>query len=105
MAVGLLSASEFNNVVSEGGKLIVIDFWAAWCGPCKMLSPIIDELSDEMSDVAFYKVNVDEERALASHFGISSIPTVLMVKDQKLVSQFVGYADKETVRSRINEVK
>ena len=105
MAVSNLGANEFNNAVSVGGRLIVIDFWAGWCGPCKMLSPIIDELSDEMTDVTFYKVNVDEERALASHFGISSIPTVLMIKDQKLVNQFVGYADKETVRARINEAK
>lgn len=105
MAVSNLSANEFNNAVSASGKLIVIDFWASWCGPCKMLSPIMDELSDEMTDVTFYKVNVDEERELASHFGISSIPTVLMIKDQKLVNQFVGYADKPTVQARINEVK
>ena len=105
MAVSNLSANEFNNAVSTSGKLIVIDFWASWCGPCKMLSPIMDELSDEMTDVTFYKVNVDEERELASHFGISSIPTVLMIKDQKLVNQFVGYADKPTVQARINEVK
>ena len=105
MAVSNLSANEFNNAVSTSGKLIVIDFWASWCGPCKMLSPIMDELSDEMTDVTFYKVNVDEERERASHFGISSIPTVLMIKDQKLVNQFVGYADKPTVQARINEVK
>ena len=105
MAVSNLSANEFNNAVSTSGRLIVIDFWASWCGPCKMLSPIMDELSDEMTDVTFYKVNVDEERELASHFGISSIPTVLMIKDQKLVNQFVGYADKPTVQARINEVK
>ena len=105
MAVSNLSANEFNNAVSTSGKLIVIDFWASWCGPCKMLSPIMDELSDEMTDVTFYKVNVDEERELASHFGISSIPTGLMIKDQKLVNQFVGYADKPTVQARINEVK
>ena len=105
MAVSNLGANEFNNAVSTSGRLIVIDFWASWCGPCKMLSPIMYELSDEMTDVTFYKVNVDEERALASHFGISSIPTVLMIKDQKLVSQFVGYADKPTIQARINEVK
>lgn len=105
MAVKDLTANEFNAAVSVPGKLLVIDFWASWCGPCKMLSPVIDALSEEMTDVSFYKVNVDDERALASHFGVSSIPTVVMIKDQKIVNQFVGYADKATVRSRISECK
>lgn len=105
MAVKDLTAKEFNDAVSVPEKLLVIDFWASWCGPCKMLSPIIDDLSEEMSDITFYKVNVDEERALAGHFGVSSIPTVVMIKDQKIVNEFVGYADKATVRNRIEECK
>lgn len=105
MAVKDLTAKEFNDAVSVPEKLLVIDFWASWCSPCKMLSPIIDDLSEEMSDITFYKVNVDEERALAGHFGVSSIPTVVMIKDQKIVNEFVGYADKATVRSRIEECK
>ena len=105
MAVKDLTANEFNDAVAVPEKLLVVDFWASWCGPCKMLSPVIDALSEEMTDVAFYKVNVDDERALASHFGVSSIPTVVMIKDKQIVNQFVGYADKATVRSRIEECK
>jgi len=105
MAVKDLTANEFNDAVAVPEKLLVVDFWASWCGPCKMLSPVIDALSEEMTDVTFYKVNVDEERALASNFGVSSIPTVVMIKDKQIVNQFVGYADKATVRSRIEECK
>ena len=105
MAITHMKAGDFNAAVAVSDKLIVIDFWADWCGPCKMLSPIIDALSEEMPDVAFYKVNVDEEGALAGHFGVSSIPTVVMIKNQKIVNHFVGYADESTVRARINEVK
>lgn len=105
MAVTHLKASEFNATVAKPDKLLVIDFWADWCGPCKMLSPIIDALSAEMPEVEFYKVNVDEEGALAGHFGVTSIPTVVMIKNQTIVNQFVGYADQDTVRARINQVK
>ncbi len=105
MAVKDLTANEFNDAVAVPEKLLVVDFWASWCGPCKMLSPVIDALSEEMTDVTFYKVNVDDERSLASHFGVSSIPTVVMIKDKQIVNQFVGYADKATVRSRIEECK
>jgi len=105
MAVKDLTAKEFNDAVAVPEKLLVVDFWASWCGPCKMLSPVIDALSEEMTDVTFYKVNVDDERALASHFGVSSIPTVVMIKDKQIVNQFVGYADKATVRNRIEECK
>lgn len=105
MAVKDLTASEFNSAVDVNDKLIVIDFWASWCGPCKMLSPIIDELSEEMSDISFYKVNVDNERELAARFGVSSIPTVVMIKNQKIVNQFIGYMDKDSVRARIGESK
>ena len=105
MAVKDLTANEFNDAVAVPEKLLVVDFWASWCGPCKMLSPVIDALSEEMTDVTFYKVNVDDERSLASHFGVSSIPTVVMIKDKQIVNQFVGYADKATVRARIEECK
>ena len=105
MAVKDLTANEFNDAVAVPEKPLVVDFWASWCGPCKMLSPVIDALSEEMTDVTFYKVNVDDERALASHFGVSSIPTVVMIKDKQIVNQFVGYADKATVRNRIEECK
>ena len=105
MAVKELKTDAFNDAVSVKDKLIVIDFWASWCGPCRMLSPILDKLSDEMTDVIFYKVNTDEEPALAGHFQISSIPTVMLAKDQKLVDQFVGYMPEEQVRAKIEAAK
>lgn len=105
MAVKELKTAAFNDAVSEKDKLIVIDFWASWCGPCRMLSPIMDKLSEELTDVQFYKVNTDEEPQLAGHFQINSIPTVMMVKDQKLVNQFVGYIPEEQVRAQIESVK
>ncbi len=103
MAVKELHANEFNDAVAVADKLLVIDFWADWCGPCKMLAPVMDSISEEMSDVTFYKVNVDNERALANHFSVSSIPTVVMIKNKQIVNQFVGYADQATVRARIDE--
>ena len=105
MAVKELKTDAFNDAVSVKDKLIVIDFWASWCGPCRMLSPILDKLSDEMTDVIFYKVNTDEEPALAGHFQINSIPTVMLAKDQKIVGQFVGYMPEEQVRAKIEAVK
>ena len=100
-----INQQNFREEVLNSEKPVLLDFWASWCGPCKMLSPVIDALSEEMTDVSFYKVNVDDERSLASHFGVSSIPTVVMIKDKQIVNQFVGYADKATVRSRIEECK
>ena len=104
MAIKHLKSADFTAEM-EAASVAMVDFWADWCGPCKMLSPVIDALSEEMTDVTFYKVNVDDERALASKFGVSSIPTVVMIKDKQIVNQFVGYADKATVRNRIEECK
>ncbi len=105
MAVKELKTAEFNDAVAVKDKLIVIDFWASWCGPCRMLSPILDKLSDEYADVTFYKVNTDEEPQLAGHFQINSIPTVMLAKNQKIVDQFVGYIPEEQVRAHIEGAK
>ena len=79
------------------GKFVIIDFWATWCGPCRMLSPIVDEVAEERTDVKVGKVNVDEQPELASQFGVMSIPTLLVFEQGKLVRQAVGARPKAGV--------
>jgi thioredoxin 1 len=92
MSVVNLTKQTFENEVLKTDKTVLIDFWAAWCGPCKMLTPVIHQLSEEVSEeYKIAKVNVDEERDLAMKFGVSSIPTIVVVKNGKVVNQAVGY--------------
>ncbi len=98
-----LTAATFENETASG--VTVVDFWASWCGPCRMLSPIVEELAGEMTGVKFAKVNVDEEPGLASAFRISSIPTLVFMKDGQAVGQTVGVQGKEELRAVINKVK
>ena len=95
MAEVIITKSNFENEVLKSDKPVLIDFWATWCGPCRMLAPVIEEIAKERSDVKVGKVNVDDEGELATAFGISSIPTVVLMKDGKVVSQSVGYRPKE----------
>ena len=84
------------------GGITLVDFWATWCGPCRMLSPIVDEVAEETDSVKVCKVNVDEEAQLASMFGIEVIPTLIVIKDGKTVNKSVGYIDKQQVLELIN---
>lgn len=92
MAVVNLTEANFEQEIKEGK--VLVDFWAAWCGPCQMLSPIVEEVAEEEDDLKVGKVNVDEQPALAMRFGIASIPTLLLFKDGELVNKSVGYMDK-----------
>lgn len=97
--VQAITDKEFNNQTESG--LTVTDFWAPWCGPCRMQSPIIDELSQELEgQVTFYKMNVDEETEIAKEFGIMSIPTLVIKKDGQVVEKLVGFHDK----NRLNQI-
>ena len=86
----------FNTDIEEG--LVLVDFWATWCGPCKMIAPVLEEMDAEMSDkVKIVKVDVDENQATASEFGIMSIPTLVLFKDGKPVDKAVGFQPKEAL--------
>jgi len=97
MAEIKLTKENFENEVAKSDKPVLIDFWASWCGPCRMISPIIAEIAEEKPDIKVCKVNVDEEPELAAAFNVSSIPMLAVVKDGKLANTAVGYMPKEKV--------
>ena len=92
-----ITKENFQRNAVQSGKPVLLDFWASWCGPCRMLSPIVDQVADERPDVKVGKVNVDEQPDLAAQFGVMSIPTLLVFKDGKLVNQSVGSRPKAGV--------
>lgn len=100
-----LTKDNFNVEVEKCDKLVVIDLYADWCGPCKMLAPIIEELAGEMTDVKFAKINVDNEPELARLFNVSSIPMIAAVKDNTLLDVNVGYAPKATLAEFIEQYR
>jgi len=95
-----VTEKEFKN---ELNGIVLVDFYADWCGPCKMVSPIIEELSNTMKNVGFAKVNVDEEMNLASTYGVRSIPTLVLYKDGKEVDRKIGFAPKQDLMKWIEK--
>ena len=94
--------SNFNELLQDS-KLVVVDFWATWCGPCRMLSPILDEVEEEMKDkISVVKVNVDDADEIAAQFRIMSIPTLLFFKNGQVVDKTVGAMPKPTLVEKIN---
>lgn len=94
-----LTSANFEEITNQNEKPVLIDFWALWCGPCRMLGPIIDEIANENDSIIVGKVNVDEEPELASRFGIMSIPTIVVMKDGKIANQTMGVQPKASILS------
>ncbi len=98
-----LTVANFDESIKEGVALV--DFWAPWCGPCRMLAPVIEELAEEFDGKAkICKVNTDEEQDIAVKYGIRSIPTILFFKDGELIDQMVGASSKQVLADKINSL-
>ncbi len=95
MSVLTITKENFDDQVLQSDKPVLVDFWAPWCGPCRMVSPLVDQIAEERADVAVGKVNVDEQPELAAQFGVMSIPTLLVFKEGKLAQKAVGARPKE----------
>ena len=97
MAVNKVNNDTFAKLVLNNGRTVLIDFYAHWCGPCKMLSPIVDQIADENSDFDVYKLNVDEAPEIAAKYGVMSIPTLIVFKNGQAVGKTIGVQSKQTI--------
>lgn len=98
----ILNDTNFDSAIASG--ITVVDFFANWCGPCKMLTPILEETASEMPEIKFYKVDVDVSNALAARYQVSSIPNLIIFKDGKAVDQIIGFAPKNQIIDKIRAV-
>jgi thioredoxin 1 len=97
-----VNSNELKELIASN-ELVVVDFWAPWCGPCKVMGPVFQELAEDNPDIAIKKVNIDEERDLAMEFAVRSIPSFLYIKNGKIVDKLHGTHDKATLQNKIEE--
>ena len=97
MSVMNITKNNFQEEVINSEKPVLLDFWAEWCGPCRMMSPVVDEIAEGRADIKVGKSNVDAQQELAAKFGIMSIPTLVVMKDGKIVNQSVGAGPKSRI--------
>lgn len=96
-----ITKENFDKEVLNAEGKVLVDFWAEWCGPCMLLSPLIDEIAEEVADVKFCKVNCDDSRDLALEFGINAIPTILVFENGEIINQSIGLVEKEDILNMI----
>ncbi|MGD9944048.1 MAG: thioredoxin [Burkholderiaceae bacterium] len=104
MAVEALTTEKFDSTVT-GNDIVVVDFWAPWCGPCRGFAPVFEQVAGDNPDLKFVKVNTDEEQDLAGHFGIRSIPTLMVFREQVIVFQQAGALPKGAVQDMLDQVR
>ncbi len=97
MALLHITSENYETEVLKSDKPVLLDFWAAWCGPCQMIAPVVEQVAEELADVRVGKVNTDEQPELAGEFGIMSIPTLVLIKDGKEVQRSVGAVSKQEI--------
>ena len=102
MSIVHITKENFQSVVKESPKPVLIDFWAVWCGPCKMIAPIVEEIAAERDDIIVGKIDVDQEMELAMQFGITSIPTLVLMKNGEVAATMVGYRPKADILKLLN---
>ena len=104
MTLEHLNKGNFNEKTNSQDHIVVVDFFATWCGPCKMLAPVIEKAADELTNVQFYKVDIDEEMELANQFKIMTVPTLLFFKGGKLVFQNSGVINRKQLESMLEKL-
>ena len=101
MSVNHVTKENYRKEVLESTKPVLLDFWASWCGPCRMLSPVVEAVAEERPDIKVCKINVDEEQELALQFNVSSIPTLVLMKNGRVAERSVGFRPKDAILSML----